>query len=292
MQHHYLFLYLSIPSVLTSMAMQEQTYLTQMPNCIAYNILKYLSTEQILRFREINKQAQKVAALLLKTDYSKKITITYNTCPQISLIQKLSGITLQVSGHVNQPIKELVNNVAHIKALTLDFAGGVFLQEKQDITTILNQVQQLEVLKIAEFCAGRQDGNWLLAWFLQRLPAYAYLKKLHINSLTQDLTYWNTLLQILPNLKKLEVIHIEGSRPDTTAQYIAFMQVLQTLLTLKKLCIHAPRNKQEANALTKLRSTLKNLRVLNIFKNIRLQRIVPFFFLTNSMIRLNEHAIP
>ena len=111
---------------------------------------------------------------------------------------------------------------------------------------------------------GLASSYYILVELLQTLSTYAYLRKLHINSLTQHPKYWDTLLQILPTLKKLEVLHIEGSRPNTTEQFIAFTQILQTLHSLKKICIHTTKNEQEANALTKSCSTLKNLCILNL----------------------------
>ena len=265
MQRHYIFLFLSIHSVLTSMAMQEQACLTQVPDLVIYNTLKYLSTEQILRFREVNKQAQQVTEYFLRSNYSKKITINRNSRPSLKLVNKFSGITLQVTPHFNKFFNKLINNVAHIKALELDLLSWPFKEEKGSIETILTQVKQLEVLKILDGYSSRLScHDYLLLNLLQELPAYTFLKKLHINSPLQEPELWDAILKVLPNFKKLEVLHIEGIRPNTTEQFIAFTQVLQTLQYLKKLRIHATRNKQEADALTKLGSILKNLRVFNL----------------------------
>ena len=66
-QHYYIFLCLNINIVFLCTAMQEHAYLTQMPDLVVYNTLKYLSTEHILLFREVNKRAQQVVELLLST---------------------------------------------------------------------------------------------------------------------------------------------------------------------------------------------------------------------------------
>ena len=266
MKYSYIFLSLSLTITKISMAMQQQAHLTQAPDFLMCSILKYLSTEQILKFREVNKRAQQVAECFLHSNYSKKITISHTSFPALALVNKFSGITLRVTTHPADVLfSKLINNVAHIKALKLDLLYWPCVYEQVSIKDILAQIQQLEVLKIVQHSyEGVSFSYHFLLELLQALPAYACLKKLYINS--QALKQWDTLLNVLPTLKTLEVLKIKGSRPCTTEQFIAFTHILQTLQSLKKLCIHAPLNEQEVDALTKSRSILKNLRVLKFIQ--------------------------
>ena len=199
---------------------------------------------------------------MLKADHNKKITINNTSLPYLALVNKLSGITLRVTSHINDLLfKKLFNNVTYSKALELDLLCWPTVDEKLSIKKILTQIQQLEVLKIVHHSYEENSSyqDHFLIELLQEFPAYAYLKELYINAQAQALEQWDTLLKVLPYFKKLEVVPIEGSRPNTTKQFFAFTQILQTLYSLKKLIIHAPLNEQESIALTELRSTLKNL---------------------------------
>ena len=277
MHYYYTLFCLSISIVLTNRGMQDQTALTSLPNFVLHNLLKYCSTQQLLRFREINKQAQQVAELFLSTDYSKKITINYNFCPSIEVIKKLAGIKLQLGGQYMYIAGFLIDKLSHIKALDLYVPNIIDNTEKSNIKILLTQLQSLEALRI-QYGKRVMTKSWNNSYavnIVQALPRYANLKKLHVNFIARGLLHWDAWLQRLPDLKKLQVLHIEGKQAFNTEQFITFTKVLQNLTLLKQLCLHdIIIDEEKAEALGRSLSTLKNLRILNLRKSIMKQKDV------------------
>ena len=277
MKHYYVFLCINIISVITMRGMQEQASLTSLPDFVLCNILRYISTERILKFREVNKQAQKVAEIFLSNNHKKQITIHRASFTPIALIKKLSGITLQFDRQHNKIFidiaSSLINQASHIKALHLDFSDNVTPIERRSLKVLFTQLQHLEVLKVQQqppltkLNSVYHYDDYDIGDVLKALPVYTNLKKLYVN--TQMRAYWSIFLKILPFLKKLEVLRIKGSPPYDTKQFLVFTQALQNLMLLRKLGIHTiTLNKHETDALIRSLSTLKNLRILNLSKSI------------------------
>ena len=270
MKYYYTFLCLNITTIVTLQGMHDPGVLTSLPNFVLCTILRYISTEQILKFREVDKRAQKVAELLLSTDYSKKITINYTLYLPIELLKKLLGIKLQLDGQYMSIAGFLINKVSHIKALELYIPNIMDNAEKSHIKTLLTQLESLEVLKIVysstKFHA--KQGSYHTQDLLKALSLYTNLKNLHVNFGLQGQACWDTFLQLLTDLKKLQVLHIEGYPSFSRQQFFTFTQALQQLTLLKKLCLYGNTiTEQEADIFGRSLSTLKNIRVLNLRKS-------------------------
>ena len=252
-----------------------------------HKILKHLSTEQILRFREVSKQAQQVAERLLASDSSKQITINHALFPPIAFIKKFSGIILRFDKQQRNNsftyVEFPVDQLSHIKALDLYLYKPLSSAERFNTKLLLTQLQLLEVLKI-RYCdtrPGLQFGDNQATEILQALPIYANLKKLHVAFNSQMQTHWDVLLKILPRFTKLHILHIEGSPYElhvkrkpyfTVEQFLTFTQILQNLTLLKKLCLYDTIiGEEDTTILGNSLSTLKNLRILNLKKAIMLQ---------------------
>ena len=286
MKSYYLLLGLSITIVSTNNGMQDHT-LTSVPEFVLHKILHYLSTKQLLYFRETSKQTQQVAERLLANDSSKHITINHTLFPPLAFIKKFSGITLQFDTQHNVFIDiadYLSNQISHIKALHIQLLDYVYSDERTSFKTLCTQLTQLHVLKVQQSQLSKLNAtpntwqefrkiwndDYCIADIIKALPLSTTLKKLHINIPVQAL--WVLLTQHLHTLKKLEVLHIEGSTPFNTEQFIIFTQALQNLLLLKKLCLNdIIIDENEAEALSRSLSTLQHLRILNLKKAIMLQ---------------------
>ena len=311
MKHYYLILCITINCIVTINGMHNQALFISLPDFVLHKILKHLSTEQILRFRQVTKQAQKVAETFLINNYGKQVIINHASGISPALIKKLSGITLQFDQKeddlfipialtqeildtdllfYNQEnnvfvdiVKPLINQVSHLKALHLHLFRYVNSIERASLKKFFTQLQQLEVLKVQQSplaeLSSVPDNNYddyHVADILKALPLFASLKKLHVN--TQVQAVWVLLTQHLPNLKKLEVLHIEGSPPCNIGQLLTFTKALQNLTILKKLCLYNTTIDEEgADALGRSLSTLKNLRVLNLSKSIMTYKNVEKF---------------
>ena len=267
-------LYFTIKSILFTNDPQEQISKFNVPDLVMGNILQYLSTEQILKFREVNKQAQKVAEFILSTDLTRRVSVNLHHPMPASLIKKISSIELElgddyiehvhcISGLANNPIEPFVSNISHIKALSIKILKYVCPKEKSINRQIIEQLHHLEVLSIQHpsfILSSHNDSITIL--ILQALPLYTHLKKIHIDNRSVS---WEALLQILPKFDNLRIVHIKGNRPYKAKQLMAFIQALQKLTLLQKLCFDSTMlDEQETDALANSLATLSNMRTLNL----------------------------
>ena len=303
----------SVSSILSTHTMHNQIYL---PDFVWHNILKYCSTKQILVCKQVDKQVQKVAEHLLKTDSSKKIIVKTNAeQPPEALLQKVTGLELHLgsnhkvhkystygnsltsladigielqfdSDHEDcayftpaHSITSLISNISHIKALNLKILKYSYFTVRLINKRIAQQLQNLESLKIQHlsvmhyltYSPDTRNYSYVfdldnhVADMLNTMPTYAHLKKLHINKGTVPC---NTITQIVSLLTTLQVLHIKGNQPSNRVHFYAFIEALQQLTLLQKLCFYITTTieEKEAHALSKSLATLTHLQILNLRK--------------------------
>ena len=309
-------LLLSISTIASTHAMQQQKTVLDLPELLVYNILRYFSTQQILHFRQVSKQAQQVAENLLQADSSKKILVKINAeLPPKALLQKVTGLELHLgsnhkvhkystygnsltsladigielqfdSDHEDcayftpaHSITSLISNISHIKALNLKILNYLYYNTESINMRIAQQLKNIESLKIQHppvihsltyspdtpnYHSTRFDLHNYTVDVLNTIPTYMHLKKLHITKATIP---WETIVHILPQLCNLLVLHIEGNRSLNKAHFYAFIEALQQLTLLQKLCLYITTIKRpEANALGRSLAKLANVQVLNLRK--------------------------
>ena len=280
MKYCYIYLLLSLIIAKTSAGTEDQVPFTTLPPLVLHTILRFITTKQLLQYREVNKQMQQAAEFILSTDYSKKLSIKiHSTHIPVPLVTRVAGIKLHIGTNGNHTactsylssnsIASLINNVSHIKALNLKVLAHVCAQEIAVMRNLVKQLQHVEVLKIQQplillwSTNNKHKKSIGILHALSRLT-FAHLKKLHIDTVVLS---WSLLPLILPYITNLQALHIEGSRPRTSKQFIAFIQALQMLPSLQKLCLNIPDLKnQEAVALSNALAYLTKLHTLNLRK--------------------------
>ena len=266
MKHYYAFLYFSISIATTSIGMHDQALLQYMPDDTVYAILKYLSTDQLLKYREVSKQAQKRAKHVLINDYSKIIRI--NPCrPQpLPLVNKFSHLVLPSVTGLGQRIY-FYTIMPHLKVLCIHLQTEhiVGFYERETIKNLLKNCPNVERLKIY-FPQWKYNNNHYY-WheeLLQAIPIYSNLRKLHLTSAAK--AQWDTLLRLLPQLKNLQVLLVARSCPNTD-QFTQCIQLLRKLLFFRKLCLCIAIEKQNVPAFGTALATLNNLQILDLSKS-------------------------
>ena len=232
-----------------------------LPEIAIREILRNLSTKQILEFRLVNKQVQIIAEKVFfneKRPASIKLE-DFTEIPPISLIEKIKYIILLIGSEYN--VQPLLNNVSHIKKLELVLAYYIQQNKQGPLQALFTQLKDIEYFKIKH----TSEEHEYLEDIVRMIPQYAHLKKLY---LTTDVPILgNTLLNLLSNTPTLQKLHLQSASPQNVELFTAFTKHLSDLVNLKKLCLYiATLNQQQTAALIDALRTLKKLNYLNLRK--------------------------
>ena len=219
-----------------------------------------------------------------------KIAIdAYCQLPPVSLLKKITSIEL--TNRYDTSIHKLLNtHVTHVKAFSFSVSFPLLDHEKVLFKAFLTQLLQVKRVHIFTYplLPAAHDIVYML-------PAYTHLKKLYISTLSAQDHEWDTVSHILPELKQLQVLHIQGSVPHQQEKFTVFTNALQTSTLLKRLYlglidIHA----NEAHALALSLRVLKCLKHVNMSKSIISQNGIDILQrdLMPYVQNLQLHAIP
>ena len=279
-------LFLMLAGIMTNLTgMQTTNILSILPEHVYCTVLQLLSTKQLIKFREVNKQVQKRAEQVLITDYSKKLTFPGKRNTPVSLIKKVSNIRLNYGN--TDTLEQLANtNIAHIKALSVyTLYESIPSDKRYLIDRLFAQLQNLIRLKVVDIL-----GRYCLAdtkAILEALPVCSALKELDITTPLQ-MTIWPTLIRLLSNAPNLEILSIDNSRtssyddmlcePLDTSLMIQCIYCLQALKNLKRFTLYTKAvdrygwpvkdiRKEWVLALARVLPLLTQLRSIDLSKN-------------------------
>ena len=298
------YLFIALTGTVTDLTgMQNNIYedaLSKLPEHVYYTVLQALSTKQLLKYREVNKQAQKRAKHVLINDYSKKLVFSNKLTTPLLLVKKVSNIRLYYGN--TDTLEYLANtDIVYLKVLSIYTQDkGVPSDKRYLIARLFAQLLSLIKLKVVDVLGGYclADSEAIL----KALSVSPFLKKLDITTQIQAL--WPALIRLISGAPNLKILYIDNSgvsignniirEPLNTELLLKCIDCLQTLKNLKKFTLHTRTlhgglstggiGTTGVLALARVLPTLTQLRYINLSQNALNQESVQL--LQNSLAKL------